>query len=240
MVANHQETMRPPNVHNEVLPTHAPHEEEIINIQLPYDPQAPTEPELWSGSFHPISLHGSIKHFALDSKNIKVSLNFLTKYMKNKQVLGDKVDELVNFNSMGDAIWNFISSVYEAKWDTLYTDQKSNILKKKISSKFTLKSNLVIFQTPKHVQDMFDFNMTSNPHGYLVLYVSKAPLVVWYFIIDLISPKVRSYFTLFELKSMVIFICIHCLIISFKLCKFTWNLCGVFPSPNLNSYIVFH
>ena len=114
--------------------------------------------------------------------------------MKNKQVLGDKVDELVNFNSMGDAIWNFISSVYEAKWDTLYTDQKSNILKKKISSKFTLKSNLVIFQTPKHVQDMSDFNMTSNPHGYLAL---------------------------FELKSTVIFICFCCLIISFKLCKIT-------------------
>ena len=38
---------------------------------------------------------------------------------------------------MGDAIWNFISSVYEAKWDSLYTDKKSNTLKAKISSKFT-------------------------------------------------------------------------------------------------------
>jgi len=38
------------------------------------------------------------------------------------------------------------------------------------------------------------------------------------FIMDLIPPKVRSYFALFESKSMVIFICIHCLIISFKLC----------------------
>ena len=37
MVANHQETMRPPNVHNEDPPTHAPYEEEVINIQLPYD-----------------------------------------------------------------------------------------------------------------------------------------------------------------------------------------------------------
>jgi len=32
MVANHQETMRPSNVHNEAPPTHAPYEEEIINI----------------------------------------------------------------------------------------------------------------------------------------------------------------------------------------------------------------
>ena len=100
--------------------------------------------------------------------------------------------------------------------------------------------SIVISQTPKHVRDMFNFNTTSNPHGYLVLFVSKTPSVVWYFIMNLILPKVRSYFALFESKSIVIFICIHCLIISFKLRKFTWNLRGVFPSSNLNSYIVFH
>ena len=105
---------------------------------------------------------------------------------------------------------------------------------------YSLFNIYVISQTLKHVQDMFNFNMTSNPCGYLVLFVSKTPLVVWYFIMDLIPPKVCSYFALFESKSAVIFICIHCLIIFFKLHKFTWNLHGVFPSPNLNSYIVFH
>jgi len=137
MVANHQETMRPLGGYNEVFPTHVPHEENVINIQLLYDPQAPTEPELWSRSFHPISLHGSIEHFASDSKNIKVSLNFLAKYIKNKQVNGSKANDLDDFDGMGDAIWNFISSVYEAKWNSLYTDQKSNTLRAKISSKFT-------------------------------------------------------------------------------------------------------
>jgi len=38
---------------------------------------------------------------------------------------------------MGDAIWKFISLVYEAKWDSLYTDNKSTTLRVKISSKFT-------------------------------------------------------------------------------------------------------
>jgi len=38
---------------------------------------------------------------------------------------------------MGDAIWNFISSVYMAKWDALFTDQKSNTLRAKIASNFT-------------------------------------------------------------------------------------------------------
>ena len=139
MTANQQKTTKPLNVHNEAPPTHAQHEEEVINIQLPYDPHASTEPELWSGSFHPISLHSSIEHFALDSKNIKVSLNFLAKYIRNKQVNNGKVNDLGDFNGIGDAIWNFISSIYEAKWDALYTDQKSNTLRTKISSKFTLR-----------------------------------------------------------------------------------------------------
>ena len=115
MVANQQVIMRPLPVHN----------------------KAPTEPELWSGSLHPISLYSSIKHFALDSKNIKVSLNFLAKYIKNKQVNSNMVNNLADFNGMGDAIWSFISSVYEAKWDTLYTDNKANTLRAKVASKFT-------------------------------------------------------------------------------------------------------
>ena len=137
MVANQQEILRPMDVNNEVTPSHVQHEDDVINIQLPYDPQAPTEPELWSGSFHPISLHGSIEHFASDSKNIKVTLNFLAKYIQNKQVNGGKVNDLNDFDGMGDAIWNFISVVYAARWDVLFTDQKTNMLRAKISLKFT-------------------------------------------------------------------------------------------------------
>jgi len=140
MAANHKKTTRPPNIHNKTPPTHAPYEDDVINIQLPYDPQAPTQPELWSGSFHSISLHGSIEYFTSDFKNIKVTLNFLAKYIQNKQINGGKGNNLNNFNGMGDAIWNFILAVYAARWDALYTDQKTNTLRSKISSKFTPRS----------------------------------------------------------------------------------------------------
>jgi len=136
--ANQQDPMRPTSGNNKASPTHAHHEESIINIQLPYDPHAPTEPDLWSGSFHPISLYSLIEHFASDSKSIKDSLNFMSKYITNKQVNGKEVNNLKDFDGMGDAIWNFISSVYEAKWDTLYMDDNTNTLRAKISSKFTL------------------------------------------------------------------------------------------------------
>jgi len=60
---------------------------------------------------------------------------------------------------------------------------------------------------------MSNFNMSSNPHGYLALFVPKTLLVVWYFVIDLIPSKVSGYLALSESKSVVIFICFCCLII---------------------------
>jgi len=128
---------RAPGGINEANPTCVSNEDDVINIQLPYDPNAPTEPELWSGSFHPISLHGSIEHFASDANNIKVTLNFLSKYIQGKQVDNNKANDLADFDGMGDAIWNFISSVYGSKWDSLFTDHKTNTLRNKISAKFT-------------------------------------------------------------------------------------------------------
>ena len=86
----------------------------VINIQLPYDPQVPTELKLWSGNFHPISLYGSIEHIALDAKNIKDSLNFIARYITNKQVDSSNSNDLEDFNDIGEAIWNFISSVYQS------------------------------------------------------------------------------------------------------------------------------
>ena len=136
--ATHPKTnTRATGVNNEANPNRDSHEDDVINVQLPYDPHAPTEPELWSGSFHPISLHGSIEHFASDANNIKVTLNFLVKYIQGKQVDNNKANDLADFDGMGDAIWNFISSVYGSKWDSLFTDHRTNTLRNKISLKFT-------------------------------------------------------------------------------------------------------
>jgi len=75
----------------------------------------------------------------LDLKSIKDSLNFISKYITNKQVNGKEVNDLKDFNGMGNAIWNFILLVYKAKWDALYMDNNTNTLRGKISSKFTLR-----------------------------------------------------------------------------------------------------
>jgi len=85
----------------------------VINIQLLYNPSAPIKPKLWNGSFHSISLHSSMEHLMLDLKNIKDFLNFMAKYISNKHVDSSKSNDLEDFHSMGKAVWNFISSVYQ-------------------------------------------------------------------------------------------------------------------------------
>jgi len=103
-VADLQNPMRTTNGNNEVPLPYAHHENSVINIQLPYNPYAPMELDLWSGLFHPISLHGSIEHFVLDLKSIKDSLNFMSKYIANKQVNSKAVNNLKDFDGMGNAI----------------------------------------------------------------------------------------------------------------------------------------
>ena len=72
--------------------------------KLLYNPNMPTEPELWNGNFHPISLHRSIEHIASDSKNIRDSLNFMARYISNKQVDSLRLNDLEDFNGIGEAI----------------------------------------------------------------------------------------------------------------------------------------
>ena len=79
-------------------------ENPFINIQLPYDPDAPTDLEIWNRGFHLISLHGSIKHIASDTKNIKDSLKFIAKYISNKQIKLSKANNLDDFNGIGNVV----------------------------------------------------------------------------------------------------------------------------------------
>ena len=106
-------TLSPPHGQTMHTALDSPHVEDmVININLLYDPNAPMEPKLWNRNFHPISLHSLMEHLASDSKNIKDSLNFIAKYISNKQVDSSKSNDLEDFYGIGKAIWNFISSVY--------------------------------------------------------------------------------------------------------------------------------
>jgi len=78
-----------------------------------------------------------MEHLAHDTNSIKATLDFMAKYIRNKSVNDIQANNITEFEGMGDAIWNFISLVYKAKWDSLHTDRSTNMLRSKISLKFT-------------------------------------------------------------------------------------------------------
>jgi len=126
-------------------------ESAFINIPLLYDPNTLTDSEIWNGGFHLISLHSSLEHIALDIKSIKDSLKFMAKYISNKQVQSSKANDLDNLDGIGDVVWMFISSVYDSNWNVLFTDNKTNTLRKNIASKFTPRLQTAPYRNPKEV-----------------------------------------------------------------------------------------
>ena len=70
-------------------------------------------------------------------KNIKNLLNFMARYILNKKINLKTANKFKDFDSIGDAVWNFISSVYQSSWNSFYTDNNTKTLREKISAKFT-------------------------------------------------------------------------------------------------------
>ena len=117
--------------------------ENMVNIQLNYNPDQALDPGSWDGHFRAVSLHGSIEHLASNALNIKESLTRIQKYIAGKFIDGNKANDVKDLNSMGKAIWEFISTVYESHWDTLYTLTTTiQLLEAKSSPNFLLKSKI--------------------------------------------------------------------------------------------------
>ena len=169
----------------------------FINISLPYDSDVPIDPEIWDGGFHSISLHGLIEHIALDAKNIKDSLKFIAKYITNKQVELSKANKLDDFNGIGNAVWNFISSVYDTNWDVLFTDNKSSTLRKKIMDKFTLKIQPIPQRKPIEVNKPTLASIERIPPPILAKSQKKVNVISKFFknkkSDNLSSSKAKSY-----------------------------------------------
>jgi len=104
-----------------------------------------------------------IEHLGSDVKNIKDSLRFMTKYIANKQIESPKTNNLDDFKGIGEAVWNFISSIYKANWDALYTDNNSILLRRKIASKFTPKMQPTPQKTSKEKNSPSSANIERLP-----------------------------------------------------------------------------
>ena len=118
-------------------------QEDIINIQLLYNPNRPTKSDLWDGNFHTISLHGLSEHLFFDIKYIKEFLIYIAKYINNKSVDVNKSNNIADLRNINNTAWKFITSIYNSGWDLLFTNENNNSFRQKVVSKFTSKTNPV-------------------------------------------------------------------------------------------------
>ena len=119
-------------------------QEDIINIQLSYNPNQPTKKDLWDGNFQTIFLHGSLEHLLSDSKCIKESLTHIAKYIDNKNIDINKSNDIVKLRGIDKAACPFLSAFYNSGWDLLFADENKNYFRQKVSHKFTPKTNPII------------------------------------------------------------------------------------------------
>ena len=47
----------------------------------------------------------------------------MTKYIKNKSIEPNKANNVLDLKDIGEAAWNFISTLYNSSWDTLISDK---------------------------------------------------------------------------------------------------------------------
>jgi len=98
---------------------------------------------LWNGNFQSISLHGSLEHLPSDSKCIKESLIWIAKYINNKSIDVNKFNDVDELKEIGQAVWKFVSSIYNSEWDLLFVDENKNLFRQIVANKFTFKTNSV-------------------------------------------------------------------------------------------------
>jgi len=87
-------------------------DDDVINIQLSYDPDYSMESEVWDRNFHSVLLYGFIEHLSSNSKNIKEPLNHLAKYICNKSINTNKANDIKGLKGIGEATWNLVTSIY--------------------------------------------------------------------------------------------------------------------------------
>jgi len=69
---------------------------------LLYDINQALDPESWDGNFHTVLLHSSLEHFTSNIKSIKEFLKRMQKYILNKSIVGNKVNEVKNLEGIGE------------------------------------------------------------------------------------------------------------------------------------------
>ena len=91
-------------------------------------------------------------------------MNFITKYISNKQINPAKSNNIEDFKGIGKVVWNLISSIYQ---EILIADKNSNTLRQKISLKFTPKVTPVSNESNNTISKLVPASIKKIPSSIL-------------------------------------------------------------------------
>ena len=63
----------------------------------------------------------------------------MANYIRSRKVKLGSINNIPQLKGFGEAVWNFISSIYKSSWDTIDTDNNNNSFRNRVANKFTLK-----------------------------------------------------------------------------------------------------
>ena len=114
----------------------------------------------------------------------------MAKYISNKKVNPKMSNDLEDFNSIGDTVWNFLSSVYQSSWDSLYTDNHFKSLREKISAKLTPRAVSLTTNKTIKTPNLVTINKAPPPPPLLAKSKKKVNTISKYFVPN--KPLVNS------------------------------------------------
>ena len=71
-----------------------------------------------------------------DIKIIKNSLTRMCKYILGKSINNNKANDIKDLEDIGKVAWKFISTIYEAYWNSLFVDNTKTSFRSKVRLKF--------------------------------------------------------------------------------------------------------
>lgn len=102
---------------------------------IPYSTNVPTNPSLWDSNFMVTFLFSTNEFLNSDIQNIACSLQWMAYFLWQRNIEDHNGNNIRQLNPFGELAWNFISAIFEARWDQLITFDNISI-RDNIASKF--------------------------------------------------------------------------------------------------------
>ena len=106
-------------------------------VSLAYNINQPMESNAWDSEAYSISIFGFMEFLEIDAKNIYTLLLHMENYIRLRKIKLGLINDIFQLKDFGEAIWNFISSIYKSIWNTINADINNNSFRSRVTNKFT-------------------------------------------------------------------------------------------------------